>query len=420
MGKRRGKVSLVARQYLMNLLPPGGRIAVVDYTVPAHPRMCCQEAGLNLPGLETATAWPVAASFLDGMWVTALGHADAKVFTELLHFLKPGGLLLLPASSPENMGAASASTETMLCCSAGPVLCIRKNYPAAQVPQGEYTRLTLRAAFGWGKLLLRHIEEHDVELELAEICTYLLGMERVAQQLHLTRVLTPDEERQFLALVQKLRERVPLAYVTGRQGFMSLDFHVTPDVLIPRPETEFLVEAVLELCNHRPCQGLDIGTGSGCIAISILHYLPQARFIACDISAKALAVASDNARKHGVAERISFVESDLLAAFPLSAAFDVIVSNPPYISVDEYPTLMPEVHAEPKTAFLAGDGLLFYRRIFKEVPPHLKSEGFLLLEMGYRQFPAIFSLIPPNLEFMRVIKDYAGIERVLVLRKNQA
>lgn len=229
----------------------------------------------------------------------------------------------------------------------------------------------------------------------------------------------------------------PLQYIIGKANFCGLEIEVDERVLIPRPETEFLVETVVGLSRLRRPQAalriLDLCTGSGCIAITLAarlcpssipgktrpltNPLNDCTIIASDISTDALALARLNASRNRVAENVIFVASDLFSS--ITGRFDFIVSNPPYVAQYEFPTLQKEVLREPRIALDGGaDGLDFYRRIFREAPAHLACGGFLVCEIGYGQLPAIKQIADRTKEFelTEVIKDYNRIDRVIVLR----
>ncbi len=222
---------------------------------------------------------------------------------------------------------------------------------------------------------------------------------------------------------------MPLQYLTGVQEFWSLEFEVTPAVLIPRPETEGLVETFLDLratdtklhAVEAPVV-LDVGTGSGCLAVAVACEIPAARVFASDVSEEALEVARRNAARHGVADRIVFLRGDLLAPFGPAGAppADVILTNPPYIGDAEAPGLPPEVRDhEPRRALFAGsDPLAVHRRLAHETRPHLKSGGWLIAEIGAGQEGALRLLYDGILDFHleQFRPDIAGIPRVLVAR----
>ncbi|MBI5123858.1 MAG: peptide chain release factor N(5)-glutamine methyltransferase [Candidatus Omnitrophica bacterium] len=224
-------------------------------------------------------------------------------------------------------------------------------------------------------------------------------------------------------MIKTIEPYTPLQYIIGKEKFFGLDFIVNEDVLIPRPETEVLVEAVLNIVNsipntQYPIRMLDLCTGSGCIAISLTKREPNCKIAASDISEKALEVARENARLNGLSGNISFIKSDLFDN--IEGEFDIIVSNPPYIARHEFDELQKEVLREPRIALDGGaDGLDFYRRIFLEAPRHLKPEGYLLTEIGFGQLEGIKDIIENNkgFEILEVRKDQYGIDRVIVLRR---
>jgi len=217
----------------------------------------------------------------------------------------------------------------------------------------------------------------------------------------------------------------PVAYLTGSKEFFGLEFKVTPAVLIPRPETELLVEQALGLVRQGMLppdpRVLDLGTGSGAIAVTLAVHLPAAHVVATDLSAAALAVAAENARRHKVEERIEFRRGDLWAALAEEGAgatgprFDLIVSNPPYIPTEELRHLPREVQKEPAAALDGGpDGLAFYRRLARGLPAFVAPGGWVLLEVGDGQAPAVCRLLAEvGLTLLSAARDLAGIERVV-------
>jgi release factor glutamine methyltransferase len=234
-------------------------------------------------------------------------------------------------------------------------------------------------------------------------------------------------EARYRDLVARRAARHPLQYLTGVQEFWSLSFKVTPAVLIPRPETEGLIEAFLRLCESADPVVLDIGTGSGCLAVTVAREIPRARVFAGDLSEEALGVARENAAAHGVAARIEFRRGDLFGPFrgsgpgpDLSARADFILTNPPYLGDGEFPALMPEVRDhEPRAALSAGpDPLAVHRRLARECGDFLRPGGYLIAEMGLGQEAALRALYggQPRLEVTAVHADLAGIPRVLVVR----
>jgi release factor glutamine methyltransferase len=211
-----------------------------------------------------------------------------------------------------------------------------------------------------------------------------------------------------------------VAYIVGEKEFMGLPLRVTPAVLIPRPETEVLVEAALtSLRQHFPSSSplhlLDIGTGSGAIALSLAFYRPDARVTALDFSGAALEVAKENARRLGLASRVTFVQADLFPPMPAPGSFHLIISNPPYIPTEELPRLPVDVGAyEPHQALDGGaDGLSFYRRLLPPPPGLLAQKGIVALEVGESQAHDVRNLFPGGRE-AKIIKDYAGLDRVVL------
>jgi len=262
---------------------------------------------------------------------------------------------------------------------------------------------------------LRATVARDVELLLLDT----LHITRAQLLAHPTRELSSAELSLYLEAIRRRSLHEPVQYITGYQEFYGLRLRVTPAVLIPRPETEHLVEAVLERLPHdKPVSIADIGTGSGAIAIALAVHLPQASITALDISADALAVARSNAETHGVADRIHFVVSDLLSALPPAERFDTIVSNPPYVSTADRATLHPEVRDhEPATALFAGEcGLDVYRRLIPQAHTALRPEGLLVMEIGQGQRNDLSALL---IEWKDVafINDLQHIPRVVLAKR---
>ena len=223
----------------------------------------------------------------------------------------------------------------------------------------------------------------------------------------------------FRETIKKRAEGMPVAYLVGYREFYSLPFHVSPAVLIPRPETETLVMEALRLLKPMAePRVLDLCTGSGCVAVTIAKQHKTARVVATDLSPEALAVAGRNAERHSVADRVTFLQGDLLA--PVGGqAFDVVVSNPPYIARSELPTLDPGVrNFEPMSALDGGpDGLDVYRRLAAEVPAILNPGGAVLVEIGPTQAEAVRDLFAAQLEPGKTFKDQAGRPRVVAARR---
>ncbi|MDA8423658.1 MAG: peptide chain release factor N(5)-glutamine methyltransferase [Nitrospiraceae bacterium] len=262
----------------------------------------------------------------------------------------------------------------------------------------------------------------DAELLLC----HTLGKDRAWLLAHIREAVDEQHRELFEQAVDRRALREPLQYILGKQEFWGLDFMVTQDVLIPRPETELIIETALTLVPNKDVRLtiLDLCTGSGCIAVSLAKELASARIFASDKSEKALDVARENARRHGVADHVRFLEGDLfgsLEELDLRGRVDIMVSNPPYVPSEEFSTLQPEVRDhEPGMALLAGqNGTEVHRRIIDEAPVFLRSKGALIMEMGIGQAGALVQMIQESgsLEGSEVLKDLAGIERVIIARK---
>jgi len=266
----------------------------------------------------------------------------------------------------------------------------------------------------------KHLEQPRASAEV--LLAHVLKMERVQLYLNFDRPLTSAELASYRGTILRRAAREPTQYITGKQEFWSLELEVTPAVLIPRPETELLVEKTLDLVGNSAKWVLDLGTGSGAIALALAHERPFLRLVGSDQSYEALLVARRNAFRHHLQERIAFVAADLLDGFTSSVApFDIIVSNPPYIGEQEFPSLAPEIKQhEPSPALLAGsEGLAVIRRILRVAPRYLRDEGSLLLEIGAAHAELLREELPKahgfaHFEFLR---DYAGILRVLHLQR---
>jgi release factor glutamine methyltransferase len=255
----------------------------------------------------------------------------------------------------------------------------------------------------------------DAELLLSHV----LDTNRLQLYLRFEMPVYPEHLAAFRELIKKRVAHAPVSYLTNRKEFFSLDFYVDSRVLIPRPETEVLVENVLQ-AQETPCQLIDIGTGSGAIAISLAVNRPEWEMIATDISADALEVARKNSVAHGCVDRLTFLQGNLfepLEELP-NPRFDWIVSNPPYVSTAEYPSLLPDVRDhEPETALLAGaDGLGVITCILEDAPRFLKPGGRVGLEIGHNHGPDVQEIVQSNSVYIgcQVINDYAGVERVVI------
>ena len=267
-----------------------------------------------------------------------------------------------------------------------------------------------------------YFERHEVptpRLDAELLLGHLLQKSRLQLYLSFEMPVFQDALSKFRELIKKRIDHTPVSYLTNHKEFMSLDFYVDPRVLIPRPETETLVETVLQH-QRAPCRFVDIGTGCGAIAISSGHHRPDWELIATDFSTDALEVAQQNALIHNCADRLTFLQGDLFKPLQQLAAsrFDWIASNPPYVSTEDASTLPPDVRKhEPEIALFAGaDGLDIIRRIVTDAPRFLNPQGKLILEIGHNQSHAVQALIKSQPAYKRceAIKDYSGTERVIL------
>lgn len=259
------------------------------------------------------------------------------------------------------------------------------------------------------------IEEPRLNAEA--LLARVLEKDRVYLYANYSAPVNQNEREQYRELIKRRISREPLAYLLGKREFMSLDFKVTPAVLIPRPETELLVETVFQLApKDQPVSICDVGTGSGAIAVSLAYYMPQAQVTAIDISGSALEIARYNADQHGV--KVRFLEGDLLDPIPAGEQFDFICANLPYISEAEFPGLDPEVlNYEPRLALWgSGDGLELYRRLVPQAWQHLPGGGHLLMEIGCSQAEAAAALFPSPAQ-VQVRQDWAGRDRLVIAQK---
>ncbi len=261
----------------------------------------------------------------------------------------------------------------------------------------------------------------DAEVLLAKV----LGCQRI--ELYTSFNTEPSEELRtaFRELVRRRAEGAPVAYLVGHREFYSLDFRVSPDVLIPRPETELLVVALLDLAKTRTVGAkltiADVGTGSGIIAVCAAKHLPGCRVTAIDINPQAIQVAKTNAEMHGVIGRIEFVHSDLFAAIGREIKFDFILSNPPYVAADEWQALAPEVkNFEPQAALVAGSrGIEVIEALIPQAAERLHPGGYLLMEISPMIHDQVRELLAAEgrFELAETIKDLARLPRVVQARK---
>ena len=258
----------------------------------------------------------------------------------------------------------------------------------------------------------------EARREAGSLLSFILRKDRTFLISHAEDPIDDQSLSSYREVVERRASGEPLQYITGVQDFFGREFRVTPDVLIPRPETELLVEAALEFSGSSLC---DVGTGSGCIAVTLLCELPEARAVAIDKSPAALQIAKLNARTLAVSERATFVTSDCFDALdPSEFQFDLIASNPPYVAEAIVAGLQREVRDhEPMIALSPGpDGLSMIRRLLQDAPPFLKPSGHLIMEIGFDQGEAVQRLI--NGEHWHLVglrPDLQGIPRIVILRK---
>jgi release factor glutamine methyltransferase len=325
----------------------------------------------------------------------------------------------------------------------------RLGHHTLSLPEG--VRPTVEDCLASGTLLLEQSGIQTARLDAECLLAKVLGWARVQVILDQQQHLTSRQFGQYLRLLQRREQREPLAYLLGVREFWSLPLSVSPGVLIPRPETESLVEAALAVCRTLesrestpaptpgPSEGartpagspaprgglsiVDLCTGSGAVAIALARELPGARIFATDSSWRALRVARANAEAHGVADRVVVLRGDLWRAFAghaLSAPVDVVVANPPYVPSGTIQTLMPEVQWEPRVALDGGpDGLRVLREVIQTTPSYLREGGSLLVEIGADQAAAATQLMRAtgHFESPRVLQDLAGRDRVIVGRR---
>ncbi|MBA3314648.1 MAG: peptide chain release factor N(5)-glutamine methyltransferase [Planctomycetota bacterium] len=266
-----------------------------------------------------------------------------------------------------------------------------------------------------------HLKKHgsdSARLDAEILLAHARGCKRIELYTRYDEPLTERQRALMRDLVRRRANAEPVAYLVGFKEFFSLPFKVTPDVLIPRPETETLVLEAVEIAKASTAERLtllDLCTGSGCIAVAATKATVKFSTTATDMSEPALAIARRNAASIGVVERIEFRHGDLFDALPADSIFDVIVSNPPYVSDGEYETLAPDIRLhEPANALLAGaDGMDVLRRIAAEAPQRLNFGGHLLVELDPAQANSFSNMLRPSFRDVRIVKDLAGLPRVV-------
>lgn len=271
--------------------------------------------------------------------------------------------------------------------------------------------MTFREAYEFGQKTLKDAEITDAALDAWYLLEFTTGIDRAAYFLHTKREMTKEQEQQYASYIERRAEHIPLQHITGTQEFMGLEFRVNEHVLVPRQDTEVLVESVLDVL-ETGMKVLDMCTGSGCILISLMKLGKEISGTGVDISEQALAVAEENAKKHDV--RAAWIKSDLFER--VEETYDVIVSNPPYIRTAVIEELKEEVKCHDPWIALDGkaDGLDFYRRIVRESPLYLKKHGKLYFEIGHDQGREVRELMEEaGFTEVTVKKDLAGLDRVV-------
>ena len=277
---------------------------------------------------------------------------------------------------------------------------------------------TIGGILQWTKQYFSGKGVDNPRLDAEVLLSHILQQDRLYLYVHFDQPLSPDELSRYREYVRRRAARIPVAYITGEKEFFGLPFAVSPAVLVPRPETELLVEAAIKRLRERQApRVLDLGTGSAAIVVSVLSQLAESSAVAVDISAEALAVAKANAKRHNVDNRLEFRQGNLWQ--PVTGVYDAVLSNPPYIPAADIAALSPEVRREPVLALDGGqDGLDFYRRLLQEGATYLVPDGFMAVEIGINQADAIRQLADQSAFIIdEIVSDYAGIERVVILTK---
>ena len=279
---------------------------------------------------------------------------------------------------------------------------------------------TIQSLLNWTINFFKQKGIESARLDAEVLLAHLLKKERIYLYVHFDEPMQEQELAAFREYVKRRAQHVPVAHIIGEKEFMGLKFKVTPATLVPRPDTEILVEnAVAELGKDSAAEITDIGTGSGAVILSMLVNMPKAKGCTVDISPEALAVARENADSLEVSDRCEFFEGDLFA--PLDGrVFDAIVSNPPYIPQKDIAGLEDDVKKyEPLTALTdGGDGLGFYRRLFSEGRAFVKDGGMMAVEIGIHQSAQVRDIAEQNgWQDVKIVKDYAGIDRVVIAWK---
>jgi release factor glutamine methyltransferase len=294
--------------------------------------------------------------------------------------------------------------------------CLRYSFPSMQLKQA------IDAAY---QLFVEN-EVPSPRLNAELLMMFVLGRERAFLFAHPERPLNLEEHAQYDEVIRERARGCPTQYITGHQEFWGLDLLVSPAVLIPRPETEHVVETVLELVNGYHHDGparlrlLDVGTGSGCIALALASELPHAEIHACDISDEALEIARINAARLGMGGKVLFRRSDLLSVYA-GEKFDFVISNPPYVGEREWDKVQKQVREfEPKVAVFSGhEGMDIYRKLVPQAQEHVRDGGWFVAEIGFSEEAKVRALLA-GWQDLQVTADLQGIPRVIAARKGSS
>lgn len=270
----------------------------------------------------------------------------------------------------------------------------------------------------YGKFELEKNKIEDASIIAKILIQYVLKIDKNKIIIEKEKEVEKIKEEEYKKYIKEIVQGKPIQYIINNQEFMKLNFFVNENVLIPQPDTEILVEKVLEIVKENmESKILDICTGSGAIGISLAYYLNKAKLTVADISSKALEISKINAKRNNVEEKIKFINSDMFEK--IEEKYNIIVSNPPYIKTNIIPTLDKQVQNEPYIALDGGkDGLKFYRILIDEAPKHLEKDGILIFEIGYDQKEDIENLVKENKNYksMQVIKDLSQNDRIVILK----
>lgn len=279
--------------------------------------------------------------------------------------------------------------------------------------------MTIRQALAKGTIILKSNNIESPKLKARLLLQYVLNKKREHLIIYDNEQITQEQEKAYMQNLEKLITGIPLQHITNTQEFMKMNFYVNGDVLIPRPDTEVLVEEVITIAKeYKNPVILDLCSGSGAIAVSLAKYIPNVKVYASDISKKALKVAKTNAKNNEVDSKIEFIESDLFEKIK-NIKFDIIVSNPPYIRTEVIKSLDVEVQQEPISALDGGkDGLDFYRKIVEEAYLYLKLGSYLCFEIGYDQKIDVIEIIENSKKYEKSYckKDLYGNDRVIITK----